>query len=170
MQNADEYQIPGLKDRCQSFLQRLANRKPEYVLELSDQYDLESAKFVTACLLTAKKDSILLSCETDPTVRKAVYSELLKSVDVERRNQTKFVDLDFTRDDSHEQASRHWSVIVKTLADMKAQEKRCEFSYNDGNQWRQPLLKIVRLFLLDFDKQFEGEDMEEEAEEEDQHD
>ncbi|CAE7394059.1 Klhl10 [Symbiodinium microadriaticum] len=168
LENADEYQILGLKERCQNFLLKLAKRKPEYVLELSDQYDLESAKLVTARLLTAKKDGVLLNYETDSTVREAVYTELLLSVDTERRNQAKFVEVDFACDDSHEKASRHWSVILRTLAALKAQEKQQDDFYAHGNEWRQHLLKIVRLFLLDFEEaketQSEGEGLEEEKE------
>ena len=162
---ADEYQILGLKNRCEGFLQRLAKSKPEYVLELSAQYDLQKAKFVTARHLAARKDSILLNYETDPTVRKAVYTELLQLVDVERRQQKAVVELDFTPHDSHEHASRHWSVILKTLADLKTQEKtNCEYE-DEGNRWRKHLLMIVRLFLSDFEEQCEGQEEEEKREE-----
>ena len=159
LEYADEYQISGLKDRCQSFLQRLSKTEPEYVLRLADQYELNEAKAITARCLVSKSDSALLDYEHDKTIRNTVYRELLQSVDDRTRHQKQLLKPDYTADDAHAHATRHWAVILKTLADLKSEPAPAPVPFgalfqSEGNDSREKLYKLVHLFLSDFEQRF----------------
>ena len=94
------------------------------MLHISDRFDLDDAKRSAVRVLVAKTDSILLNHEEDPVVRNQVYTELIQSVDIEARTKGHLLRLDFSAEDANEHASRHWVVILATLAKLKSWEMR----------------------------------------------
>ena len=105
LQYADEYQMTGLKARCDKFLQDLCGKQAEYVLDLSNTYDLTEAKQAATRQLARVHEGPLLRYEADTTVRQTVYTELLRELSEEKFAKIKAV----------KPASRHWSVVLPGL-------------------------------------------------------
>ena len=80
LQYADEYQMTGLKARCDKFLQDLCGKQAEYVLDLSNTYNLTEAKQAATRQLARVHEGPLLRYEADTTVRQTVYTELLQTI------------------------------------------------------------------------------------------
>ena len=94
------------------------------MLHISDRFDLDDAKRSAVRVLVAKTDSILPNHEEDPVVRNQVYTELIQSLDIEARTKGHLLRLDFSAEDANEHASRHWLVILATLAKLNSLEAR----------------------------------------------
>ena len=162
LQYADEYHMLGLKSRCERFLiETCSDQNAEYVLSISDMYNMTLAKRTATRKLAQVVGGPLRKYEADYTVRQTVYQELLEAVGMLSATVT----LDSDDENAGSQsatASEHWKAILQALAELKKTPRsRPDSIFGLGlfsgsssppSDLAPRIKKIVHLYLEDFEK------------------
>ena len=115
---AREYEITGLKCRCEKFLVPICKKDPLRALKVACEFDLDEAKVTaTTNLLIKDKGAQLFSFEKDQTVRNTVWKELLKTLP---KNGVAF-------SPKGKGCSSAWAVRVEAAAAMKQMKEPFRF-------------------------------------------